>query len=215
MKWLPIRFAAAPLLTDEQAMLEVQSRGDHDAFAQLVERWQQPIRRLCMRMTGNEHRGEDLTQETFARVFASRHQYTNGRKFSTWMWRIALNLCYEEGRRTSQRRESLFDPSGDSCGALVGIVGRPEEQAIDRERASLVRKALNGLSDQQRSIVVLREYEGLKYREIAELLELPEGTVKWRMAEALSQLGKLLEPLAPDGGPDSDGTEQVMNPRCV
>jgi len=196
-------------------MRDVQVRGDHDAFTQLVARWERPIRRLCIRMTGSEHRGEELAQEAFARVFANRHQYALGRKFSTWVWRIALNLCYEEGRRATRRGESLFDPGGAAGGELAAFFPRPEEHAIDRERAALVRAALNQLSDVLRSIVVLREYEGLKYREIAEVLEIPEGTVKWRMAEALSQLGKLLAPLAPEHGHDMSNRDNVTNPRCV
>jgi RNA polymerase sigma-70 factor (ECF subfamily) len=173
-------------------MLEVQTRGDHDAFALLVERWENPIRRLCIRMTGDEHCGEDLAQEAFARVFASRRQYAPGRRFSTWLWRIALNLCCEEGRRASRNGAQLFAADHNAPSALPTSEAGPERRAIEREQAELVRAALANLSDIHRSVVVLREYEGLKYRVIAEVLELPQGTVKWRMAEALSQLAELL-----------------------
>src|SRR5436305_333050 len=88
---------------DEQLMRDAQLHSDHEAFAQLVRRWESPVRRLCIRMTGDEHRGEDLAQETFVRAFASRRQFDPPRKFSTWLWRIALNLCFEEGRRAARR----------------------------------------------------------------------------------------------------------------
>jgi RNA polymerase sigma factor (sigma-70 family) len=86
-------------LTDEQAMVAVQRHGDHAAFAQLVHRWEAPLWRLCTRMTGDSHPGEDLAQETFARVFAKRGQYNGGRRFSTWLWPIALNVCFAQQRQ--------------------------------------------------------------------------------------------------------------------
>src|SRR6185369_2589337 len=98
MKWLA-RMIAPGSISDEQAMEDGRADGSPAAFALLVSRWELPIRRLCRRMTGDAHRAEDLSQETFARVFASRHGFENGRKFSTWIWRIAINLCLEEGRR--------------------------------------------------------------------------------------------------------------------
>jgi RNA polymerase sigma-70 factor (ECF subfamily) len=206
MNWLPKLLASRPAVTDEQAMHDLQTGGNHDAFALLVERWQTPIRRLCARMTGNEHRGEDLAQEAFARVFAKRHQFARGSRFSTWLWRIALNLCFEEGRRTARRGERPLDPDAESNSQLLACGPSPDEQTLGQERAAMVRAALAQLSETHRSIVVLREYEGLKYREIAEVLAIPEGTVKWRMAEALSQLSELLEPLAPG---DQQGTSQT------
>ena len=182
MKW--------PASTDEQAMQLVQSRADHGAFAQLVRRWEGPVRRLCIRMTGDEHRGEDLAQEAFAKVFANRQQYVPGKKFSTWLWRIALNLCFEEGRRRREQSEL-----GDD--AAVEEVG-PVEKASAGERAAIVRAALAKLPQTHRVVVVLREYENMTCREIAEVLEIPEGTVKWRMADALTKLSHHLRVLSDD-----------------
>lgn len=184
MTWLPQR------LSDEEAMRLVRVGGDHAAFTRLVSRWERPIRRLCVRMTGDEHRGEDLAQEAFARVFANRHRYADGKRFSTWLWRIALNLCHEAGRRAAVRSEqsvSLIAEWDDEQG--------PHERAVDSERAAIVRQALGRLPETHRAVVVLREYENLKFREIAEVLSVPEGTVKWRMAEALNQLGRELKPV--------------------
>lgn len=192
MKWLPRVLGPRGVVTDEQAMRDVQLRGDPRAFASLVGRWEVPIRRLCVRMTGDQHRGEDLAQETFARVFANRHQYVQGRRFSTWLWRIAVNSCLEDGRR-NQRRDEL----------ILGVPQRAEEvgpdaKLIDRERADLVREAVARLPETHRVVVLLREYEGLTSRQIAETLEIPEGTVKWRMADALTRLAEHLKPLSPE-----------------
>src|SRR5215470_16426395 len=102
-------FSSLFAMTDEQAMWRVQMQDDHSAFVQLVERWEIPILRLCARMTGDAHRGEDLKQETFARVFARRKDFRTDRKFSTWVWRIALNLCYDELRKLSRHGECSLE----------------------------------------------------------------------------------------------------------
>lgn len=198
MTWLPQSNRPRPAESDEQAMRQLQLHGDHDAFARVVARWEAPIRRLCIRMTCDEHRGEDLAQETLARVFAKRSQFEPGRKFSTWLWRIALNLCFEEGRRAARMPPRDDDSLADEPASRELS---PDDHALAEERAAEVKRALAQLSHDHRSVVVLREYEGLKYREIADVLEIPEGTVKWRMAEALTQLGERLQALAPHEEP--------------
>src|SRR5688572_12540549 len=183
--------------TDEQAMWRVKMDDDAEAFAGLVTRWEKPIQRLCARMLGDVHRGEDLTQEAFARVFARRIHYEPTSKFSTFLWRVALNLCYDELRKINRRGEfSLDEPgTGDDTPALELLDSdqpAPDGQLAARERAETVRRALLELTEPYRVVVVLRHYEGLKFREISDVLDVPEGTVKSRMAEALSQLSELL-----------------------
>jgi RNA polymerase sigma-70 factor (ECF subfamily) len=186
-------------ISDEQAMWRVQTQDDERAFAQLVRRWEGPIQRLAARMTGDVHRGEDLAQETFARVFAKRKDYQPSGKFSTWLWRIALNLCYDELRRRQRREESSLDGmGGDAIAGLEALVAPgspPDKSLVEQERGELVRQALLQLSESYRAVLVLRHYENLKFREIAGVLEVPEGTVKSRMAEALTQMGRLLKPM--------------------
>ena len=176
-------------------MRRVRSHGDHAAFARLVARWEQPVRRLCVRMTGDEHRGEDLAQEAFARVFAHRHRYADGKRFSTWLWRIALNLCHEASRRAKVRGGEQSFGAGGEADPADRRTPPPHDDAVASERATLVREALARLPEAQRAVVILREYENLKFREIADVLDVPEGTVKWRMAEALDQLGRELKPV--------------------
>ncbi len=186
--------AALFRVTDEQAMWRVKMEDDPQAFAQLVRRWEKPIQSLCARMTGDAHRGEDLTQEAFARVFARRKDYQASGKFATFLWRVALNLCYDELRKVSRRRESMLDEGAGDDGEthFVASGPGPDFVLVEQERAEAVRRALLELTEAQRAVVVLRHYEGLKFREIGEVLEIPEGTVKSRMAEALSQLSEIL-----------------------
>ncbi len=183
-------------MTDEQAMWRVQTQDDHRAFARLVERWETPIRNLCARMTGDVHRGEDLKQDVFTRVFEKRQAYQPSQRFSTWMWRIALNLCYDEARRVKRRPEVSLEADGLD-GAESSDFPTPEltpdAWLEQREQGELVRQALRQVPELYRTVLVLRHYERLKLREIAEVLEVPEGTVNSRMAEGLAQLTRLLE----------------------
>ncbi len=198
-------------ISDEQAMWRVQTQEDSTAFAQLVKRWEGPIRALCSRMTGDTHRAEDLSQEVFARVFSKRSDYAPTAKFSTWVWRIALNLCYDEIRRLQRRPETSLDGllEGDAADALPlndQSARTPAQDAIHQERAELVRQALMRLSESYRSVVVLRHYEDLKFREIADVLGIPEGTVKSRMAEAMDQLADMLDPTIHETQPICTGS---------
>jgi len=192
---------AFPLLgsrTDEEAMWRVKLYDDHQDFDRLVKRWEEPIRRLCTRMTGDSHRGEDLKQEAFLRVFEKRKDYQPKGRFSTFLWRIALNLCYDELRRQKRRREFLVTNDTDANGELVGDpasdAAGPDVRAADLEEGELVRRAIMQLPEIYRAVVVLRHYEDMKLSKIAELLEIPEGTVNSRMAEALVRLSRMLEP---------------------
>ena len=188
--------------SDEEAMRRVRTDDDQDAFALLVRRWEKPIQRLCTRMIGDPHRAEDLSQETFARLFARRRHYEPVAMFSTFIWRIAINLCHDELRRLRRRDERSLDDEDDeawTAGGTPEASDAPPDVAVEeKERAEMVRKALLCLPEEHRAVVVLRHYEGLKYREIGEVLGIPEGTVKSRMARALSRLASQLD-LAPNG----------------
>jgi RNA polymerase sigma-70 factor (ECF subfamily) len=181
--------------TDEQAMWRVQQHDDHAAFSRLVAHWEQPIRRLCARMLGDSHRAEDLTQEAFTRVFAHRREFDVSGRFSTWLWRIAVNLCHDELRRRKRRPEqALMDDDGEASSEIAGEEPAPDESMVRAEKLGEVRSALQQLGEPYRTVVVLRHYENLKFCEIAEVLGIPEGTVKSRMAEGLSRLSRRLGP---------------------
>lgn len=173
-------------LTDEAVMAIVCANGADDgrrAFADLVRRWEQRIHRLCFRLTGNTQDAEDATQEALARVFAKRDQFRGDAKFSTWLWRIAVNAATD-----LQRRKRAVSPQHES----ISHDG-PVSASVTSENRHRVREALAELPDQLRSVVVLRHYEQLKFREIAETLGIPQGTVASRMADALDRLGRKLQ----------------------
>ena len=193
-----------PLLgpTDDQLMWRVKSSGDAQAFGVLMGRWQKPIENLCFRMTGDSHRAEDLSQAVFARVFSRRATWQPTAKLSTFLWRIALNLCHDELRSIKRRGEcslEVLDTESELAGdRFTATELSPDESAARSEQAAMVRAALLSLAPHYREVVALRHYEHLKFHEIAEVLGIPEGTVKSRMAEALTQLTRLLKHLNED-----------------
>jgi RNA polymerase sigma-70 factor (ECF subfamily) len=150
-------------------------------------------------MTGDSHRGENLAQETFTRVFIKRRNYEPSGKFSTWLWRIALNLCYDELRQRRRRPETFLEDQDAYAPVVLEPVGTagpmPDASAVARETGELVRAALDRLPENYRTVLVLRHFENLKFCEIADLLEVPEGTVKSRMAEALTRMSRMLKPV--------------------
>lgn len=198
-------------LTDEQAMWRVQMDDDNQAFAQLMSRWEGPIQRLCIRMLGDEHKAEDMTQEAFARIYAKRKDFQHGSKFSTFLWRVATNLCLDELRRIKRRRELTIMPhtvdssETDVWENLPSEAPTPDHFTAVDEQADFVRKAVAQLPEHYRTVIILRHYEDLKFREIADVLDLPEGTVKSRMSEALSLLNSSLKKAMKDPVPGAGG----------
>lgn len=193
---LPLPALFAP--TDEQLMGRVQRTGDPAAFGELVRRWEAPLQRLCTRLTGDAHHAEDLVQEIFARIFTHRHRYRPDARFSTWLWRVALNHTYSALRQPHLHHEQPANPQADDApnpgphADLPDAAPTPDEAALRRETREAVCRAVSELPESHRAILVLRHYEGLKFREIAEVLDLPEGTVKTRMTEALHLLARRL-----------------------
>jgi RNA polymerase sigma-70 factor (ECF subfamily) len=149
-------------------------------------------------MTGDMHRAEDLKQDAFSRLFERRHDFRQGGRLSTWLWRIAVNLCHDDLRRVRRRGESPLDGEDETgetgLTRAIAFDDPPDAAFASREEGELVRRALLQLPEEYRAVLVLRHYEGLKLREIAEVLDVPEGTVNSRMAEALARMTRLLTP---------------------
>lgn len=199
-------------------MCLVKTRDDHQEFARLVNRWEEPIRRLCTRMTGDSHRGEDLKQETFLRLFEKRKAYEPTARFSTYLWRIALNICRDEFRRQERRSQFLrepqaINPEGGEPAEPVSDAPGPDLRTAQMEESELVRQAILQLPEIYRSVLILRHYEDLKLSRIAEVLEIPEGTVNSRLAEALSRLSRILEPRFCEAGAAVRQPEKLVIPR--
>ena len=178
--------------SDEELVLALRS-GNSDSLGQLVSRWQEPLFRFAFRILERREEARDVCQETFLRVLRQASRFQEGARFSTWMYQIALNLCRDQLRR---RRRWRFLPvpveTTDGDGARFREEGDDEPSPIEalerREKRAAVAAALADLPPDQREVLVLKEYEGLKFREIAAILGCPESTVKSRMYYGLSGL---------------------------
>lgn len=197
--------------TDEQLMEKAGTSEDPTPFETLVNRWRPRIHQLCGRMLGDPALGEDLAQAVFARIHERRSQYRPSARFSTYLWRVAVNLCHDEIRRRNTRAWWLTtgqgkDPNHDGAAStpsdpldtLPDPSPAPDASLARIEEGEFVRRALLRLPAPLRTVLVLRHYQDLKLREIAEVLEIPEGTVNSRMAEALTQLARHLAPVFKD-----------------
>lgn len=164
-------------------------RGDGAAFAALVRRWQQPVARFLARLLGPSAQVHDLCQEVFVRVHDAAGRYRESGAFAPWLYRIALNVARDAGRR--RRREPL--PLDDH--EPVAPAPAPDAVCARRELAGLVARALAELPGPLREVLVLRHYEGLSFEQIARLTGTPASTLKSRFAVALERLRRRLPQL--------------------
>jgi RNA polymerase sigma-70 factor (ECF subfamily) len=180
--------------TDEE--LVARSRGgDLDSFNQLVLRWERPIYALAYRVIGREEDARDVAQETFLRAFRALGGFKGQAKFSSWLYRITLNLCRDWMRR--ERRTPVSQaPEGLDIIELAGEGPAAEsiEDVVSRNQLGrAVEKAMAMLPEEQRTAIIMKEYHGLTFQEIADLLDCPLSTVKTRLYQGLTVLRKQLE----------------------
>jgi RNA polymerase sigma-70 factor (ECF subfamily) len=179
--------------TDEELVARSMG-GDLDSFNQLVLRWERPIYALAYRVIGREEDARDVAQETFLRAFRALKGFKGQAKFSSWLYRITLNLCRDWMRR--ERRTPVSQaPEGVDIIEMAGE-GTPSESIEDlvsrHELGRAVGKAMALLPEEQRTAIILKEYHGLTFQEIADLLDCPLSTVKTRLYQGLSVLRKHL-----------------------
>ena len=182
-------------ITDEELVAAVQG-GDRNSLGVLVARWEQPLFRFVSRMLPRSEDARDVCQETFLRILNRADRFRRGSRFSTWMYQIALNQCRDRARRR-RRWGKILDDSKEAptettaaSGTRIGI--NPEADTERSEMANAVRVGLAQIPPEQREVLILKEYEGLKFKEIAEILSCPESTVKSRMYYGLNGLKNAL-----------------------
>jgi RNA polymerase sigma-70 factor, ECF subfamily len=189
------RSAAGMEISDDQ-IIERTLAGETDAFGLLVRRWERPIYGLSLRMLGRDEDARDVCQETFLAAFRNLRKFRGDAKFSSWLYRIALNACHTRLRKTGGAREQSIDQEDDQ-GRPFELADEATEIAPERlqrdQLAALVRRALQALPPEMRQVIVMKEYEELTFAEIAEVLEIPISTVKSRLYTGLQQMRVRLE----------------------
>lgn len=188
------RTPAGPV-TDEDLVARATT-GDLESFNQLVSRWERPIYALAYRTLGREEEARDVVQEAFLRAFRGLKGFKGEAKFSSWLYRITLNLCRDWIRR--ERRAPIVQvPEGvdpvDMADAQASPEPSVEDLVADREMSAAVARAMAELPEEQRTAIMLKEYHGLTFQEIADQLDCPLSTVKTRLYQGLSVLRRRLE----------------------
>ncbi len=180
--------------TSDAQLMDRLAAGDIEALGPLVERYKDPMTNYLTRLTGNRARGEELAQETFLRLWRAAPGYREEGKLSALLYRIATNLARSDARRSRRWRLKLERFPAEMSGNGREPVAGPEDALLRREARAGVSAALAALPIRYRVPLTLFAIEGLSYREIAELLEVREGTVKSRIARGRERLRAALAP---------------------
>ncbi len=190
-------------LKDEELMISLVEKGDLSAFEELLKRYEKPLFGYISKYMNNFHIAQDLFQETFYRIFKHRKSFNNSLSFSTWAYRIATNVCINELKTKARELEvSLEDnslgqePSFLSKDKKVDTISHnpsPEEHSIKKDLEEKIRGLALSLPEKLKSVFILSEYQGLSCHDIANILEIPIGTVKSRLHNSFRHLLDLME----------------------
>lgn len=175
-------------MDDAELITQFQS-GQIAAFNTLVKRWECPIYNFVLRYSGNRDDARDLCQQTFIRVYKSLRRLRDPNKFASWIYQIALNACKDASR---VRRLVSLD-THEETSSIADAAPHPDTLAHEQSVRDLLNRALQNLPEEQRVVIIMKEYQGLKFTEIAETLTIPVNTVKSRMYYGLSALKKIFD----------------------
>lgn len=184
-------------LSDEELLRRCRATGDKAAFESLVHRYEQELFSYLRRYLGNAEMAEDVFQATFLQVHLKREQFEEGRRFRPWLYTIATNQAIDAQRRNRRHRMVSLDhrTGGDGeVGSLVEMLAGNGQTADERMQADeardWVRSAVDDLPESLKSALMLVYHQGMKYREAADVLGIPVGTVKSRLHSALHKLNE-------------------------
>jgi RNA polymerase sigma-70 factor (ECF subfamily) len=192
----------AETLANEPLLLEQIRRGDMEAYGTVVEHYRERLYYAALRLVRNHDDARDLSQDAFVRAWQRIDQYDPRRPFYPWLYRIAHNLCLDYLRRAGTARQRSLDQLVEEKNVQFRESGLPRDSPPQdvRERihsdqmAGHLRNAIDDLKPEFREIIIMKHLEHMSYKEIAETLEIPEGTVMSRLYHARKHLAKLMEP---------------------
>lgn len=183
-------------MNEEQVLVQRARNGEMGAFRELVERYKKKIYFLALDLSGNHHDAEDLSQEVFIKVYRSLNKFRGDAKFSSWLYRITVNTCISQRRKKSVSSMTLQeDFDGDNAGEYTRkreAIHNPERDAEAGLMQHHLDNALKCLTPREKSVFVLRHYNDLPLKEIAQILKITEGTVKSMLFRAIKRLQREL-----------------------
>ena len=186
--------------TSDEQIVERALTGDADAFGEIVRRWERRIFALSYGMLGREEDARDATQDTFLAAFRNLRAFRGEAKVSSWLHRIAVNQCISRQRRAKVRGEAALEDEQEknALNFSAPLDYSPSRLAEGQQHIQAVRRAVASLPLELRQVVVMKEFEELTFKEIADALDMPLSTVKSRLYTALKQLQLRLERFGDD-----------------
>jgi len=179
-------------INHSESLVEKSQKGDNHAFGKLVGLWFKRIYNVTLKYFSNHDLAMEVTQRTFIAVYDNIGSLKDIRSFKYWIYRITINQCHEEERR--QKRKNWFSIfNHDDVNKMEEINFNPEKEYHQKELEEVMGKMLKLLPEEQKVIIIMKEYEGLKFREIAETLSISENTAKSRLYYGLNSLKKMID----------------------
>jgi RNA polymerase sigma-70 factor (ECF subfamily) len=182
---------------DEKAIIKQAQEGNILAFETLVYKYDHQVLRLIQNLVNNAQDAQDIYQEVFVRVFKNLKRFQFRSQFSTWLYRVVVNYCINFNKKKARAKYYSIEESQNDgeTGWFITVEGQelnPEDAALNNELSQEIDTALNELSTQQKTVFVLRHYHGHKLREIAEIMNCSEGTIKNYLFRATQKMQQLL-----------------------
>lgn len=178
--------------TDEKVLIERAAKGDGQAFSELMTAQEGRMYAVALRMCGHREDAQDCLQEAMLRIYRSISSFKGQSSFATWVYRITMNTCLDELRRSKRRKASSLDERIEAGWAPVEDMDTPEHHAMRSEQRRALDRAIQELPEDMRSAVVLRDIQGCSYDEIAGILGTNVGTIKSRISRARARLREIL-----------------------
>jgi RNA polymerase sigma-70 factor (ECF subfamily) len=186
--------------TCERILIERSKKGDIEAFEKLVEAYQKKVFNIALGMLNNYDDASDIAQEVFIRVFKSIKSFKGESAFSTWLYRITTNACLDELRKSKNKTKNIVSidedihfEDGEAARQIVDDSPSPDMIVEANELKNIVNDAIEELSEEHKTVIILREIQGFSYEEIADIIKSPQGTVKSRISRARNILKDILK----------------------
>ncbi|MEW5806347.1 MAG: RNA polymerase sigma factor [Acidobacteriota bacterium] len=176
---------------NDKVLIERCHTGDPQAWEALVEKYSKRIFNLVFQFTSNIEDSEDLTQEIFLKVFNGLRRFNIDTPFLPWLIRVAKNFCIDNYRERS--RNKMIKDDGSIIDRQRDYTYHPFNSLLEKERAGIIMKGIQSLSEEMRTVIILRDIQGFNYAEIAASLQVPEGTVKSRINRGRIELAGILK----------------------
>ena len=177
-------------MDEDSEIVQKCLQGDKNAFGQLVEKYKRRLYAFAYRMMRSHEDADDLSQEAFLRAYENLSRFNPGTNFQAWIFRILHNLCIDQLRKANRFHHESID---DAAEYIPTRNPRPDQEVEAAELKEHIRVAIDTLPEAQRTVVILREMQGLSHKEIAQITKTNEKTVRWRLHQARKKLREILK----------------------